>query len=408
MQGNMDGSSGPDWLGLLKWSLAHGDGTTDNDTKEMSEEDKLWLEKVMTEGMVKDEPAKMKDIMTELVEVVDGKVEIDSEREEHILNSLEDLRDMIDQIDMAQVFTKFGGLKCLMGLLQLASCPTKVRQMSCSVIGSLCQNNIKVQDDFYTKGALNDLAAVYLAESSVVLRNKILFAISCLVRSHAALEETFVIKYLDTVMRTAIQYDPKIDSEISSDSSRLALLKRGIFLGNALVTSDSANGHRVTLLVQCLLPAIVSLLSPSLCPPPDMPKTDLREAVLQLLSSLSKTEPGYQVLSALSRGETVPAFLDRSITSQPGHTVLMDFNVDHSALFMQHVAKRDVSGSGQPPEGLCLDADSLDHELATVRSIQMSLTELVVSYPSSPLSPPVEYLNGDASTAVSVSIPPSA
>jgi hypothetical protein len=405
------GGGGPDWLGLLKWSLAHSDGTTTSEAKEMSEEDKKWLEKVMLEGLVKDEPAKMKEIMMELVGILDGKVEIDSELAEKLLYSLEDLRNMVDQIDMAQVFTRFGGLKCLMGLLQLASCPTEVREMSASVIGCLCQNNIKVQDDFYGKGALNDLVRVYVAESSPGLKNKILFAISCLVRSHAALEESFVSNHIDAVIRTAIQYDPKIDTDIISNSARLALMKRGLFLSNALVISDYASAHRVTCLVHCLIPAVASLLSPSLNPSPDMPQTDLRETLLQLLLSLSRTEEGHRVLSAMGRGETVPAVMDRALTSQPGYTVFMNFDIDHSALFQQHIAHRDASSEGQAIEGLVQDEDSLSHELSMVRSIQRSLSQLSVAYPPPPLVPKSHSDSNVAALAasnVACSVPPSA
>ena len=37
----------PQWLGLLKWTLANSDGTQPSDTHPINVEDKLWLEKVM-------------------------------------------------------------------------------------------------------------------------------------------------------------------------------------------------------------------------------------------------------------------------------------------------------------------------------------------------------------------------
>lgn len=39
------------WLGLLKWSLAHQDGTEPSDTRSMSDEDRAWLERVVHEGI---------------------------------------------------------------------------------------------------------------------------------------------------------------------------------------------------------------------------------------------------------------------------------------------------------------------------------------------------------------------
>jgi hypothetical protein len=37
----------PNWLGLLKWSLANTSPETNSNVEKMSEEDKLWLERVM-------------------------------------------------------------------------------------------------------------------------------------------------------------------------------------------------------------------------------------------------------------------------------------------------------------------------------------------------------------------------
>lgn len=317
---NMNGS-GPDWLGLLKWSIAHTDGTSPTDAKQMSNEDKEWLERVMTEGMIKDEPARMNEIMTEMVRIVEGNVKLEGELEDKVLNDLEDLRDMIDQIDMAQVFCKFGGLKCLLGLLQLDSCPTDIRQMSASVIGSMCQNNITVQEDFFGKGVVDTLSRIYTAEEESAVRNKILFAISCLVRSHAAAEEYFVLNYLDSVLAKAIQYEAKNTSSI-----QWKLIVRGLFLSNALIISDYSSAQRITSIVQALLPGLVALLSHSLHSS-DGVQTEAREIILHLLLSLSQTKDGHDVLSSMANGEAVPAIIDRSVTSQPGHTVFMDFNI---------------------------------------------------------------------------------
>eukprot|EP00957_Ditylum_brightwellii_P021676 1634204-Ditylum_brightwellii.AAC.1 len=56
------------WLGLLKWSLAHQDGTRpSSDVAPMSEEDRKFLESVMKDGIV-DEGERMKTILTELTE----------------------------------------------------------------------------------------------------------------------------------------------------------------------------------------------------------------------------------------------------------------------------------------------------------------------------------------------------
>jgi hypothetical protein len=45
-------SGGPNWLGLLQWSLANTDGTSPSpNLGPMAEEDKKWLEAVMKENV---------------------------------------------------------------------------------------------------------------------------------------------------------------------------------------------------------------------------------------------------------------------------------------------------------------------------------------------------------------------
>lgn len=55
-----------DWLGLLKWSLKHQDGTTDNpELRDMSEDKRKWLEKVMQDSFV-DVVKQLKESLDEL------------------------------------------------------------------------------------------------------------------------------------------------------------------------------------------------------------------------------------------------------------------------------------------------------------------------------------------------------
>ena len=58
------------WLGLLKWSLTYVDGTVPSEEspnyKEMSTEDKKFLEEVMKDGII-NEGERMKTILNHLV-----------------------------------------------------------------------------------------------------------------------------------------------------------------------------------------------------------------------------------------------------------------------------------------------------------------------------------------------------
>jgi hsp70-interacting protein len=153
----MNNNSGPNWLGLLKWSLGHSDGTSISEASSMSEEDKVWLEQVMQE-LVKDEPARMKVIMIELLTCLEN--ENETINEDRIIDILEELRDIIDQIDMAQTFNKFGGVQCLIQLIESDKIPANLKATAISVLGTIAQNNLVVQEDIFKQGYLDRLAII--------------------------------------------------------------------------------------------------------------------------------------------------------------------------------------------------------------------------------------------------------
>ncbi|CAM9890477.1 unnamed protein product [Ectocarpus sp. 8 AP-2014] len=67
----MASGEGPDaWLGLLKWTLSHQDGTEPSDARPMGDEDRAWLEKVVSEG-VRDDFKTMTDIYSRLCAYLD-------------------------------------------------------------------------------------------------------------------------------------------------------------------------------------------------------------------------------------------------------------------------------------------------------------------------------------------------
>lgn len=162
--------SAPNWLGLLKWTLAHSDGTQTSTATEMSEDDKAFLEKVMREA-VKDEPARMKEIMTSFMKMIDEDSCLDNK--EQIEDDLDELRDMVDQVDMAQVFVKFGGLECLMRLLEMENLAVGLRSTSASVIATLSQNNLAAQDIMFGNGTMDRLSKLYLRTELPALQSKV-------------------------------------------------------------------------------------------------------------------------------------------------------------------------------------------------------------------------------------------
>ena len=170
---------GPNWLGLLKWSLAHTDGTGPSDAKAMSDEDKAFLTKVMEEG-IKNEPQRMREIMLNIAVFLEEEIEESKspsegfsalsreEQSEKLIDELEELQDIVEQIDMAQVFAcKMDGLGCILDLVEdrkgaLVGSDIEVRIGACSVLGTLSQNNPQVQEVMYSRGHIGRLQSLVI------------------------------------------------------------------------------------------------------------------------------------------------------------------------------------------------------------------------------------------------------
>ena len=171
--------SGPNWLGLLKWTLATSDGTAPSEVRQMTDEDRAFLEKVMKEA-VKDEPARMSEIINECIKLIDEHSVLSSY--ESVDRYLDELDDIIEQIDMAQIFVKFGGLESLLRMLELDNLNVETRSHISTVIGGLSQNNITVQDEMFQKGTIDRLSKVYISTTNVKLKTKIFEAMLVLRR----------------------------------------------------------------------------------------------------------------------------------------------------------------------------------------------------------------------------------
>ena len=162
----------------------------------------------------------------------------------------EELEEIVENIDMAQIFVKFGGLLCLLTCLELTALDTLCRARIASVIGTLAQNNLTVQNYIFDQHILSRLMSVFvsvpissLAESSSstistsstsstsqlgTLRTKTIFAISCAVRNHPALETQFIRS----------SYTSKVLTVALLDKCNLPLLRKVVYFFTALLTSE--------------------------------------------------------------------------------------------------------------------------------------------------------------------------
>lgn len=262
----MANASTPNWLGLLRWSVFVNDGTAPSQFTTMPEEDKKWLEKVMTE-VVRSDPQRMDEIMTKVKEfltrwqsVGEGEsVGMSEEEEETLVVDLEDLRDIVEQIDMAQVFCKFGGCELLLQLGESTGCVLSVRCLAVAVIGTVAQNNPTAQEILFAQPPqqpgqlMARLCALMRAASQDVslflLARKAMFAVSAVVRGHAAAEEFFVLTEL-LPTASALLPNPTLRPKL-------------YFLASALIGSDSCSEERTIIVTKTLLMSLLNLSAPT-------------------------------------------------------------------------------------------------------------------------------------------------
>jgi hypothetical protein len=360
-------------LGLLKWSLAQqSDGTVPSEHTAMTEEDKRWLEQVMREA-IKDEPKRMNEIMGEFVKLLEaGPTMSDSENIEDLLD---ELQQMVEQVDMAQVFAKFGGFQCLLGLVECVTISAQARAMAASTLGALSQNNISVQEIAYNAGILDKLAAVFLQTESPLLCTKVLYALSCSVRNHAVSEEYFVQNLVEPVYNktfSAVDAMEVLEATATNSESSVvsvkqhtkALMVRAVFLANALIISDNSHTGRIVKLLPLLL-------VPTLFQGLHSDSIDLRENVQFLLKTVLMTVPGRGLLQP--GGEHNARFLDAIQTREA-------FVLSHTATTADAETVPGETGA----DDVYSKEDSA-HELSQLRSLRVLAISPspVVRYPLS-------------------------
>jgi hypothetical protein len=216
------------WLGLLKWSLAHQDGTSPSPAQPLSSEDRQWLERVMKEG-VRDDVKVMTACFEGLSAYLAAAAAADDPAAaERTLEQLIELQDITEQIDLANAFLRIGGPGCLLQAVSGSQYAQSVRCQAAACIAAMAQNNLLCQEAFIQAGAISTLQAVICsAAESGELRAKALGALSSVVRGHPAGELALVSSDGASMFTAAL-----------SSSSSLPLRRKAVFLMKALVQSD--------------------------------------------------------------------------------------------------------------------------------------------------------------------------
>ncbi|KAL3642485.1 hypothetical protein CASFOL_013300 [Castilleja foliolosa] len=166
----------PNWDGLLKWSLAHSDGT--NSSRNLSEEDRRWFMEAMQAQTV-DIVQRMKEI-TLVMKTPEDVLESQGVTHQDIEDMLDELQEHVECIDMANDLHAIGGLVPLLDYLRSPN--ANIRAKAAEVVSTIVENNPKSQQLVMEVNDLEPLLSNFASDPDVVVRTKALGAISSLIR----------------------------------------------------------------------------------------------------------------------------------------------------------------------------------------------------------------------------------
>jgi len=168
-------NEGPNWDGLLKWSLANSDGT--RPPRNLSEEDRKWFMEAM-QSQTLDVVKRMKEI-TLVMQTPEQVLEEQGVTASDIEDMLDELQEHVESIDMANDLNTIGGLVPLLGYLKNSH--ANIRAKAADVVTTVVQNNPKSQQLVMEANGLEPLLSNFTSDEDVTARTKALGAISSLI-----------------------------------------------------------------------------------------------------------------------------------------------------------------------------------------------------------------------------------
>ncbi|PIA54688.1 hypothetical protein AQUCO_00900924v1 [Aquilegia coerulea] len=251
---------GPDWQGLLKWSLAHADGT--QPPRNLSEEDRKWFMEAM-QGQTVNVIKRMKEI-TLVMQTPEQVLEAQGVTSADIEDLLDELEEHVESIDMANDLHSIGGLVPLISYLKNSN--AGIRAKAAEVVTTIVQNNPKSQELVMEANGLEPLLSNFSSDPDVTARTKALGAISSLIRNNRPGIKAF---------RLANGYAALKDA-LSSDNSRFQ--RKALNLVQYLLHESSSDHNVVT---ELGFPRIMMHLASS-------EDAEVREAALRGLLELAR------------------------------------------------------------------------------------------------------------------------
>lgn len=167
---------GPNWDGLLKWSLSHADGT--RPPRDLSEEDRRWFMEAMQAQTI-DVVKRMKEI-TMVLQTPEQVLESQGVTPQDLEDMLDELQEHVEPIDMANDLHAIGGLVPLLGYLKNPH--PNIRAKAAEVVSTIVQNNPKSQQLVMEANGMEPLLYNFTSDPDVTVRTKALSAISSLIK----------------------------------------------------------------------------------------------------------------------------------------------------------------------------------------------------------------------------------
>ncbi|XP_045833200.1 hsp70 nucleotide exchange factor FES1-like [Trifolium pratense] len=167
---------GPNWDGLLKWSIANSDGT--RQPRNLSEEDRKWFMEAMQAQTV-DIVKRMKEI-TLVMKTPDQELENQGVTPADIEDMLDELQEHVESIDFANDLHTIGGLVPLLAYLKNSH--ANIRAKAADVVTTIVQNNPRSQQLVMEANGFEPLVSNFSSDPDVNVRAKALGAISSLIR----------------------------------------------------------------------------------------------------------------------------------------------------------------------------------------------------------------------------------
>ncbi|CDP06587.1 unnamed protein product [Coffea canephora] len=192
---------GPNWEGLLKWSLSHADGT--RPPRNLSEEDRRWFMEAMQSQTV-DVIRRMKAI-TLVMQTPDQVLESQGVTPQDLEDMLDELQEHVESIDMANDLHSIGGLNPL--LKYLRNSHANIRAKAAEVVSTIVQNNPRSQQLVMEANGLEPLLHNFTSDPDVTVRTKALGAISSLIRHNKPGIAAFRLANGYSALRDALSFE---------------------------------------------------------------------------------------------------------------------------------------------------------------------------------------------------------